>query len=125
MNWSRWIRRGPLVLLGYLVICCAAGAFVAEVTIHPARRALTEHDRARVVEMAGRHDSELADVEMIADDGITLRGWSIRPEKANGEAVILLHGLRDNRVGMIGYAELLLSNGYAVLLPDARAHGAS
>lgn len=93
--------------------------------MHPARRALTEHDRAQVVAIAGRHDSELADVEMVADDGITLRGWSIRPEKANGQAVILLHGLSDNRVGMITYGELLISNGYTVLLPDARAHGAS
>jgi pimeloyl-ACP methyl ester carboxylesterase len=86
---------------------------------------LTEHDRAQVVEMTERHDSELADVEMVADDGITLRGWSIRPERANGEAVILLHGLSDNRIGMISYAELMVSSGYTVLLPDARAHGAS
>src|SRR5215468_10297342 len=100
MKWRKRIRYAALLLLGYLAVRCAAAAFLMEVTLHPARRALTEHDRARVVEMAGRHDSELADVEMIADDGITLRGWSIRPEKANGEAVILLHGLRDNRVGM-------------------------
>jgi hypothetical protein len=33
--------------------------------------------------------------------------------------------LSDNRIGMIGYAELLLSHGFTVLLPDARAHGAS
>lgn len=39
--------------------------------------------------------------------------------------VILLHGLSDNRLGMIGYAELLLAHGFAVLMPDARAHGAS
>jgi len=31
----------------------------------------------------------------------------------------------DNRSGMAGYAELLLKHGYSVLLPDARAHGAS
>ena len=98
---------------------------MAEVTIHPARRALTEHERAQVVEMAGRHDSELADVEMVADDGIRLSGWTIQPKKANGQSVILFHGLSDNRVGMIGYAELLVSRGYTVLLPDARAHGAS
>jgi pimeloyl-ACP methyl ester carboxylesterase len=38
---------------------------------------------------------------------------------------ILLHGLSDNRMGMIGYAELLLSHGYGVLMPDSRAHGQS
>jgi len=39
--------------------------------------------------------------------------------------VILLHGLADNRVGMTGYAELLLNRGFTVLMPDARAHGPS
>jgi pimeloyl-ACP methyl ester carboxylesterase len=37
----------------------------------------------------------------------------------------LLHGLGDNRLGMRGYAELLLAHEYTVLLPDARAHGVS
>ena len=40
-----------------------------------------------------------------------------------GNAAVLLHGLADNRLGMIGYAKLLLAHGYSVLLPDARAHG--
>jgi uncharacterized protein len=39
--------------------------------------------------------------------------------------VILLHGHTDNRAGMLGNADLLLRHGYAVLLPDARAHGTS
>jgi pimeloyl-ACP methyl ester carboxylesterase len=39
--------------------------------------------------------------------------------------VILLHGVGDNRMGMLGYADLLLRHGYAILLPDARAHGKS
>jgi alpha-beta hydrolase superfamily lysophospholipase len=39
--------------------------------------------------------------------------------------VILLHGLGDNRFGMTGYAELFLSRGFSVLMPDARAQGTS
>ena len=39
--------------------------------------------------------------------------------------MILLHGLSDNRASMIGYAELLLDHQFSVLMPDARAHGAS
>ena len=39
--------------------------------------------------------------------------------------MILLHGHTDNRAGMLGSADMLLRQGYAVLLPDARAHGAS
>jgi len=54
-----------------------------------------------------------------------LRGWMVRPAHANGEAALLLHGLGDNRLGMRGYAQLLLAHGFTVLLPDARAHGLS
>ena len=36
-----------------------------------------------------------------------------------------LHGVGDNRQGMLSYAELFLSNGYGVLLPDSRAQGES
>jgi hypothetical protein len=39
--------------------------------------------------------------------------------------VLLLHGLGDNRLGMTGYAQLLLARGFTVLLPDARSHGIS
>ena len=67
----------------------------------------------------------LEDVSLTARDGSMLRAWLIRPRSGNGNAVILLHGLADNRVGMTGYARLMLAHGFNVLLPDARAHGAS
>jgi len=41
------------------------------------------------------------------------------------DATLLLHGLGDNRIGMTGYAQMLLAHGYTVLLPDSRAHGVS
>jgi len=37
--------------------------------------------------------------------------------------VILLHGQSDNWVGMLGYADMLLRHGYAVVLPNARGMG--
>ena len=69
--------------------------------------------------------SELQDVRMAAFDDAPLRAWFIHPHRGNGDAVILLHGLGDNRLGMVGYAEMLLDHGYSVLMPDARAHGIS
>ena len=39
--------------------------------------------------------------------------------------MLLLHGLGDNRVGMTAYAQLLITHGFIVLIPDARAHGTS
>jgi predicted alpha/beta-fold hydrolase len=64
-------------------------------------------------------------VEIAADDGAILRAWALRPQIANGNAVILFHGQGDNRDGMLGNADMRLRHGFSVVLPDARAHGES
>jgi hypothetical protein len=99
--------------------------FIADATLHPGKRPLLATDRTQVVAMTQRHEAQLRDVEISAFDGTVLRAWELRPAHANGKAVILFHGLSDNRIGMIGYAEMLVNHGFTVLLPDARAHGAS
>lgn len=86
---------------------------------------MTDGDLSRSRAIASRNGAVLAEVSIRAKDGAVLKAWSIVPVKSNGGAVILLHGQSDNRVGMMGNADLLLRNGYAVLLPDARAHGES
>ena len=49
----------------------------------------------------------------------------MRPREANRNAVILLHGVSDNRMGVYGYGRWLVENQYSVLIPDARHHGNS
>jgi dipeptidyl aminopeptidase/acylaminoacyl peptidase len=98
---------------------------VMEAALHPGRRALTAAEEGLGQEMAHNHGADLREVAISAKDGVTLNAWSIRPHDGKDEAVILLHGLSDNRMGMIGYADFLLSHGFTVLMPDARAHGAS
>jgi hypothetical protein len=65
------------------------------------------------------------DVAIAAEDGSVLRAWRLRPQHSNGDAVIMLHGMGDNRMGMMGYAQLFLAHQFTVLMPDARAHGVS
>jgi len=78
------------------------------------------------VRAAARADSvEFRDVELTTPDGAILRAWFMRPKDSNGNAVILLHGVSDNRLGMYGYGKWLVQNHYSVLIPDARAHGTS
>ncbi|MGB6404269.1 MAG: alpha/beta fold hydrolase [Candidatus Sulfotelmatobacter sp.] len=125
MRLSRNFPRGLLFLTLYLAFSALAGIFVADGTLHPARRHLTREDESTMRDIAHRLNSDLADVSTTTPDAITLRAWIIHPHSSNGGAVILLHGLADNRVGMTGYAQLLLANGFTVLLPDNRAHGAS
>jgi predicted alpha/beta-fold hydrolase len=109
----------------YLVLCTIGGVYLADGTLRPARRPLSQDDVSAMREDVQRLDAELADASITAADGVVLRAWLIRPHHANGDAVLLLHGLGDNRIGMTGYAELLLGHGFTVLLPDARAHGLS
>jgi len=125
MRPRRLLRLGVFFFLGYLTLSFVAAVFMAEGTLHPGRRFLSAKDKMQAQGMAHSHESELTNIAILARDGVTLSAWSIRPLNDNGRAVILLHGLSDNRLGMIGYAELLLSHGFSVLMPDARAHGDS
>ena len=64
-------------------------------------------------------------VEVAARDGAVLRAWLLSPAAWNGNAVVLLHGIADSRMGTMGLARLFLANGYEVLAPDSRGHGES
>ena len=114
-----------VLALGYALLCGAGGVFVAEAALHPGRRVLLESDRQHAELMAQRRDSHLANVTVTTVDGTTLSGWIVRPRQGGPNFVMLLHGLSDNRMGMIGYAESFVSQGYNVLMADARAHGTS
>lgn len=125
MKSRKAVRRIAAALVLYVVASGALAILIAEATLHPARRVLSNDDIARGHDLARRRHAALSDPMIIVADGTNLHGWLLRPELPNGDAVILLHGLSDNRLGMIGYAELLLTHGYSVLMPDARAHGQS
>lgn len=106
------------LLCGYLAASAVIGVFVAEGALHPAKRALSSQEQSRLRSMANNNVAfEAASIK--GNDSIQLRAWSFHP-KNRVDAVILLHGMGDNRSGMTGYAELLLKHGYSVLPPDAR-----
>jgi uncharacterized protein len=125
MKTTRLFRIGGWVVAAFSAVNIAAGVFVAEATLHPARRVLAPSDVSRARQIAGQNNSEFIDVYISAADGATLRAWSLHPHNGNGNAVLALHGLSDNRAGALAYAEIFLRHGYDVLLPDARAHGQS
>jgi len=126
MKRSRiFLRVALLVVLVWLVATSVIGVVATEMAMHPGRRALAPNTEDLVQRIAARNLASVADASVAAADGVTLQGWQMRPRQGNGDAVILLHGQSDNRLGMLGYAEMLLRNGYAVLLPDARGHGES
>lgn len=109
----------------WLILCCGIGIFAAEGALHPGRRTLTAPDEELALTIARQNRAVLEEVAIVANDGVILRGWSIQPATRNSDAVLLLHGQSDNRVGMLGIAEMLLKHGFSVVLPDSRAHGMS
>jgi predicted alpha/beta-fold hydrolase len=125
LRTTRRTRYLTLGLILYLAFCIVAGIFVADGTLHPARRPLAPEEISTARDAARTLNADLTDATITTPDNVTLRAWSIHPHHANGDAVLLLHGLGDNRIGMLGYAQFLLAHGLTVLLPDARAHGLS
>jgi len=129
MATSRFlVCRIYLLLFGYTSFCLIAGIFLAEGTLHPGRRPLPPEAVAQARKMGQRYGARFEDVAITAGDGVVLRAWNIQLQTKNqsqNDAVVLLHGVSDNRLGMIGYAQFLLDRGYSVLIPDARAHGTS
>ena len=109
----------------WVLICCGGGIVAIEGALHPGHRPITQAEEVSAISVAERNGAELTHVTVDATDGVHLRAWSIRPRNGSHRTVILLHGQADNRAGMLGNADMLLRNGYAVVLPDARAHGMS
>ena len=122
---SLLLRLSIALAVLYLLGTVFGGIGLGEIALHPASRPIGQFDERNAEAAAQQNSVEFRDVELEAQDGVSLRAWFMRPQEANGSAVILLHGVSDNRLGMFGYGRWLLQNHYSVLLPDARHHGNS
>lgn len=63
-------------------------------------------------------------VSFASRSGSTIHAWFVRGDSGGG-AVLLLHGVGDDRRAMIDRARFLHLAGYSVLLPDFQGHGES
>ena len=121
----RLARIGLKLLLIPPLVAAVIGWLVGPAFLHPIRRALTP-DLIREADVTFKEvHAQREEFDVRASDGVLLRGWKVRPANPNGGWVLTFHGVADNRVGMIGHAELLLRAGYCVVMMDGRAHGAS
>jgi len=125
MRATRRVRRIFLGIFLYLTVCTVGGIYLADGALHPGRRPLTDDEVGEVRQWVHGIDAELEEDSITTPDGVVLRGWILRGHRGNGDAVIVLHGLGDNRIGMTGYAQLFLAHGFTVLMPDARGRGVS
>jgi uncharacterized protein len=105
------------------VLSGAIGYLIGASVLHPGN--FNPERDAAIAAMLARTGATKEDFAVRASDGVTLRGWKVRAHEPNGQWIIVLHGVSDNRTGNIGHAEFLLRNGYDVVMMDSRAHGKS
>lgn len=63
-------------------------------------------------------------VDFPSESGSLIRGWFL-PGRHGAGTIILMHGVRANRLDMLKRARFLARAGYSVLLFDFQAHGES
>jgi uncharacterized protein len=107
---NRWVRRG-LVLAGFAALAIAAGSWIlASMLVSPANHPVTMP--------AGLPFATVS----IPGDGHAIAG-SWRDIGADSPVVLLIHGMRGDRVSTVPRALALTRTGFSVLLIDLQAHG--
>ncbi|MGA7920828.1 MAG: alpha/beta fold hydrolase [Candidatus Acidiferrales bacterium] len=120
------LRLAYLLIVVLAVLALAAGSIGSAIgpgILHPAN--LDPQPLQQTEQMLARTDATRKDFSVRTPDGVELHGWKIHPPAANGDWILLFHGLSDNRTGTLGHAEFLLRHGYSVVMIDSRAHGQS
>jgi len=116
--------RLSLIIFGivfcYAAICVVLAVVLTEIAFRPSLVHVYN-----LFPVTSRLGIDLQNVAVTSIDGIKLHAWFAQPSNANGDSVILLHGVGDTRQAMLGFARIFLSSGYAVLMPDSRGHGES
>ena len=110
------MKRKLLILsFAILLVVCLIGVWTAgSVLVAPVHHSV------------GNAPGELSarTVQFESRSGATIHGWFI-PGKKNAGAIVLMHGVRADRLSMLDRARFLSKAGFAVLLFDFQAHGES
>lgn len=109
------MKRKVLILLPIIILLCVVILFVAG-------RLLT----SPAVSVIGPLPTDITAraVRFSSQSGSTIHGWFI-PGQPGAGAIVLMHGVRSNRLSMLERARFLNRAGYSVLLFDFQAHGES
>ena len=125
---SRKLQNGllaSLLALLSLPLPASATSIFGPFVLHPVRHEITAKEVIASDKAFAEVSATRTDLVATARDGVILRGWKVRAAHPNGKWVLLLHGRSQNRLSMMGYARILLTSGYSVVMMDARAHGES
>src|ERR1700741_1582042 len=91
-------RRAFYFLLAfYISASICGGILLGWYSLHRKSTQIRAYEERKAAAYARERSIEFRDVELTAPDGTVLRAWYMRPSQTNGDAVILLHGVVDNR----------------------------
>lgn len=108
------------ILLGL----CLVVLFLAWAIIPAIRGYTLVENKRHFVPQATSTSIPVQDVQFQAIDGVRLSGWLVLASP-KAPTIILVHGFKENRMGMLPDARFLYQAGYNVLLYDSRGCGAS
>lgn len=111
---ARWHIFIGVVVLGLLIVCGILPSLRAGFVAHPLRKALPDSE---VIPFAYEN------LAFSTPEHLQVHGWYAISQ--NRAVVILLHGYKGNRADYLEPAQVLVENGYGVLLLDLLAHGES
>ena len=109
---ARAALAGAVIFIASTLFLAFAGAVFCAGTLNVSRNFVSAPPNATTI-------------TLVAGDKANLSAWWLQSFKPNGNCVIVLHGIGDSRGGSVRFAPMFLDHGYAVLVPDSRAHGAS
>ena len=111
--WPRRLTLAALVVGGLFVSGAAVSWAGGSILIAPVRHSVPAPE-----------DLPVENVSFTSAHGARLQGWFVGEPDAE-RAALLMHGVRGDRRQMVARARFLREAGYAVLLFDFQAHGAS
>ena len=105
---------GFVILLG-LIIWITIGYFSAKY--------LVKTNKVDFSDISQLEEKNVESLSFSTEDNVIISAWYI--DNNSDKAVILLSGIKGNRLGQIERAKFFLKKGYSVLLPDLRGTGKS
>jgi alpha-beta hydrolase superfamily lysophospholipase len=120
----RW-RIGAICCV-LLLLCGGCASDIADRLLRPpVFEQLARQREMEAKEIAGRWGEHLHRFRYRGEGGVRLAAVSLDPRGAAKGTIVLLHGLGDQKEGMLPFAEAFARAGYRAIAPDLRAHGQS
>ncbi len=113
------VRIAAAAFIATALVVVAAGLFMA----YNAAAHWTHPHREAASTTPAAYGLQYEDLRLVTEDNLRLAAWYV--PSTSGAAIVMLHGLGGNRGDDLALAADLSSRGYALLIPDLRAHGES